>query len=547
MKNILFYTLLLISLWVNTLSLEQLYGQVIFQKIIQNSYSTMGYTIELTDDGGFLVAGQSENSILGGKDILVSKYNAEGIIEWTKIYGGNGDDLARTVINTSDHGIAILGSTTSFGFGDEDIFLIKTDASGNVQWSKTYGDAKQDRGFTIKQTGDNGYILGGSTLPLGNTQNADAYLIKTNSSGDILWTRTIGGSGHDNCFNINLTNDNGYIFTGTESSFGTGNFSFLLAKLSGDGIIEWSKAIGGWYEDHSRIVLNTQDNGFIILSHTLSFGSGSWDVLIVKTDFTGNIEWAKVYGGTGKDYIGSMVATYDSGFAFCGITNSYGSGSGDLFINKIDHEGNLLWAKTYGGPGIEDISFGGNNSIVQTPDSGFMLTGQSNSFSSGMAIYIVKTDQDGVSGCNETDYLPNVETVFPQLNNSTTLFGEINHSSDANTLAYTIVVNDSTLCPVDNLVAGFNVSDTVLCAGQCIDYLDMSVPEPISWSWYFEGATPSQSNVRNPENICYDTPGNYLVKLVVSLDINVCCVQRFVIINHFFTHESLLPPQVGPL
>jgi len=491
------------------------FSQDTFQKIIEGNNPLLGYTIELTEDGGFIVAGHSENSILGDKDIIIIKFDSQGIIEWSKVYGGSANDYPRAVIQTNSMEFIVIASTYSFGYGDEDILAIKLDINGNIIWSKTFGGNNEDRGFSLQQTSENGFIIGGSTQSFGAGQR-DAYIIKINNNGEITWTRVIGGVNLDNCFNIKQTLDSGYIFTGTEESFGPGAHSLLLTKLSSNGNIEWSKAIGGNIEEHARIVSQTQDNGYVLLGHTLTWGAGSWDPIVVKTDNLGNIQWAKTYGGYSEEFIGNIITLDNGGYAICGSTTTFGNGPRDIFIINIDSFGELIGAITYGGNGSEEIPFGGDNALSQMSDGNFLLVGQSNSFTEQNSIYIVKSDASGISGCNETNFTPTISDVTPQSNNASTTFFTGNNSQFVSIQSAVLEINDTILCETSNLIANFLVSDTVICMGDCINYFDSSYFNPTSWNWFFEGGVPSFSSLQNPNDICYLNEGSFDVKLVVS-------------------------------
>lgn len=489
--------------------------QDIFQKTISGVENSTSYTLTKTIDDGILLAGIIDNSLLGGDDIILVKLDISGNIQWSKIYGGSNDELPRAIVQTNDYGFIVLGSTYSFGFGNEDIYLFKTDSSGNLLWSKVYGGNSEDRGFSISQTSEGGFIIGGTTSSYGAGQR-DAYIIKTNNLGIIQWSKVFGSYGLDNCFNIHQTTDEGFIFTGTEESYGPGIHSLFLVKLFNNGNIEWSKAIGGGSEEHARIVLQTIDNGYILLGHTKSWGAGNWDIMVVKTNNIGSLQWAKTYGGSGEDYLGNIIKTNDGGYAICGSTTSYGVGPRDLFIIKITDFGNLLWAKTYGGSESESIPFGGDDAMLQMLNGGFLLTGQTNSFSDNDEIYIIKTDDEGYSGCNETNYTPTIQSIIPTIINVNLNISTANYSSNTNSMSSNFISNDSTLCGLLPLEAQFIASDTIICVNQCINFYDQSFYNPTNWKWYFEGGTPNISLIQNPENICYDSPGKFDVKLIVS-------------------------------
>jgi len=167
--------------------------QSIFQKTYGGGLNDLGWAVEQTNDGGYIVAGSAESFGAGAADFYLIKTDANGDTLWTRTYGGGGDDFGRAVEQTTDGGYIVAGYTTSFGAGVEDVYLIKTDTNGDTLWTKTYGGAGDDRGWAVEQTTDGGYIVAGGTLSFGAGGN-DVYLIKTDANGDTLWTRTYGGS-----------------------------------------------------------------------------------------------------------------------------------------------------------------------------------------------------------------------------------------------------------------------------------------------------------------------------------------------------------------
>ncbi len=274
-------------------------------------------------------------------DIFLIKTDADGNIIWAKTYGGTNDDMAFSVQQTSDGGYIVAGMTSSFGAGYRDIFLIKTDANGNVIWAKTYGGTNTDYAFSVQQTSDGGYIVAGHTESFSTGWDTDIILIKTDADGNIIWAKTYGGTDWDEASSVQQTSDGGYIVAGTTRPFGAGG-DIILIKTDASGNVQWAKTYGGTNDDRAYSVQQTSDGGYIVAGYTVSFSTG-WDtdIFLIKTDADGNIIWAKTYGGTGYDMASSVQQTSDGGYIVAGTTNSFGVGSDDVFLIKTDANGNI--------------------------------------------------------------------------------------------------------------------------------------------------------------------------------------------------------------
>jgi hypothetical protein len=305
----------------------------------------------------------------------------------------------------------VVGSTASFGAGYENIFLIKTDANGNISWAKTYGGTEYDRASSVQQTSDGGYIVAGYTFSFG--AGSDVFLIKTDANGNISWAKTYGGTDWDWASSVQQTSDGGYIMAGYTGSFGAGG-DILLIKTDANGNIIWAKTYGGTSYDEAYSVQQTSDGGYILAGETRSFGAGDYDIFLIKTDANGNIIWAKTYGGTSYDYAYSVQQTSDGGYIMAGETNSFGAGFYDAFLVKTDANGNIIWAKTYGGT-YGDRAY----SVQQTSDGGYIVAGWTESFSAGSVdIFLIKTDASGnIGSCSIVQNAnPTVTTPSPTVN-----------------------------------------------------------------------------------------------------------------------------------
>jgi uncharacterized delta-60 repeat protein len=218
-------------------------GGLQWQKTYGRSSSDSAQSVEQTADGGYIVAGATTSFRTGGCDAWVLKLNSTGGITWQKTYGGSGDNEARSIQQTSDGGYIVAGYTNSSGAGGFDFWVLKLNSTGGITWQKTYGGSGDDYAYSVEQTSDGGYIVAGSTASFGAGGN-DVWVLKLNSSGGVQWGKTYGGKGDDVAQSVEQTADGGYIVAGATTSFGAGGFDFWVLKLPPNGSVEWDKYIG---------------------------------------------------------------------------------------------------------------------------------------------------------------------------------------------------------------------------------------------------------------------------------------------------------------
>jgi hypothetical protein len=333
--------LALLSVSLVALFTQYAYAQVRFAKTYRGPNNDHASSVQQTSDGGYIVAGRTNSFGAGNYDVLLVKTDANGNVQWAKTYGGTSADFAYSVQQTSDGGYILTGYTESFGAGGRDIFLIKTDADGNIQWAKTYGGTHWDEARSVQQTSDGGYIVAGYTRSFGPVWNGEFFLIKTDADGNVQWAKTYGGLGWDEATSVQQTYDGGYIVAGWTISFGAGDYDAFLVKTDENGNVQWAKTYGGTYWDQASSVQQTSDGGYIVAGFTASFGAGAYDLFLIKTDANGDVQWAKTYGGTDWDHASSVQQTSDDGYIVAGFTASFGAGFYDAFLVKTDENGGM--------------------------------------------------------------------------------------------------------------------------------------------------------------------------------------------------------------
>jgi hypothetical protein len=254
--------------------------------------------------------------------------------------GGTESEESYSIQQTSDGGYVITGKTNSFGAGYYDVFVIKLDSSGNLSWAKTIGGTSDDVGYSIQQTSDGGYVITGGTESFG-AGSSDVFVIKLDSSGNLSWAKTIGGTSYDSGSSIQQTSDGGYVITGGTWSFGAGADDVFVIKLDSSGNLSWAKIIGEIYHDSGSSIQQTSDGGYVIGERTNNFGAGWSDVFLIKLDSSGNLSWAKIISVGSVDLGYSIQQTSDGGYVITGYTYPPGTGYGDVFVIKLNSSGNI--------------------------------------------------------------------------------------------------------------------------------------------------------------------------------------------------------------
>ncbi len=287
-------------------------GKMLWNKTYGGAENEYGVSVLESDAGGFIVAGWKESfDTTIDKEIILIKTDADGEVLWKKTYGGMDDEIPTSLIATSDGNYAVCGQTSSFGAGDFDALLIKIDTEGNEIWRKTYGWENIEYAYSVQETDDGGFILGGISNSKTKDLNYDALLVKTDSNGEMVWSNTYGGpisvekdmfgdeivtssDKDDRAFSVIQTMDGAYVFVGDTNSYGYERKAILLVKVNSTGKKIWEKKINGFVREQAKSVYESMDGGLVICGTTESAGRGKSDLIILKTDPNGNLDKAKI-------------------------------------------------------------------------------------------------------------------------------------------------------------------------------------------------------------------------------------------------------------
>ncbi len=316
---------------------------------------------------------------------------AQPELNWVQTYGGSSWDEGHCVRETADGGYVIGGLTMSYSAGLYDVYLLRTDENGDLLWSQSYGGTGWEEARAIQQTSDGGFITAGRTTSFG-AGDSDVYIIKTNGNGETLWSETYGGVDYDDSQWIGEIPGEGYIIVGETFSYGHGGSDILLLKIDLEGNLMWYETYGGPLDEDAQWAQFTFDGGIIITGSTQSFGAESDDVFLIKTDMQGEMLWSNTFGGVETDLSLSVAESSSGGYIIAGQTESYGNGNDDVYLIRVDDEGGLMWEQTFGLAQADAAS-----SIVETPDGGFAFAGVLTTDEGGFDAWIMKTDAQGDS------------------------------------------------------------------------------------------------------------------------------------------------------
>ncbi len=364
--------------------------QVAWVNSFRGSEEDIGYDVHQTTDGGFIITGYASSFGPGSVQVLLVKVDTSGNEQWSTTLGGPKRDWGRSVQQIADGGFAIVGYTDSFGAGEDDVYLIKTDALGNEEWSITLGGPDDDRGYDFQQTSDQGFIIVGITHSYG-IESADVWLIKIDKSGNEEWSATFGGLEDDWGSSVQETSDGGFIVVGATYSYGSGERDVWLIKTDKSGNEEWSATFGGTEDDGGSSVQETSDGGFVVAGWTSSFGAGSSDVWMIKVGSSGDEQWNTTFGTAGPEVCGEIQEIKDGCFVIAGTTRPHQLFTGEVFVLKTDDSGGLLWNAKFGDSTFRISGDYSGHAVEQTHDGGLVIVGDFYDFDSKQySVFLLK-------------------------------------------------------------------------------------------------------------------------------------------------------------
>ncbi len=384
--------------------------EIEWQVSLGGSNQDEAYSIFQTQDNGYIVAGVtgSNNGDVfcnkGGFNTWVVKMNEEGAIEWSKCFGGSANERINSIVQNSSGEYVFAGTTDSEDgdvtvyHGSSDVWVVKLNQIGDIVWQKSFGGSRDEEGNHIELTNDGGYILAGYTRSIDgdiveNKGLYDFWVLKLDDQGNLEWQKTYGGTEDDKAFAIHQTIDGGYIVGGHSNSNNgdvngnNGYQDYWVVKLNHIGEITWEKSFGGSENDYLESIEQTSEGGYILAGASssndgdVSGNHNYFDYWVLKLTNSGDIEWQKSLGGSRNDWGYSVVQCDNGDYVVAGVTNSidgditnhYGSiHDADVWVVKLNINGDLLWEKSFGGFGVEAA-----HDIIQTTDNGFAIAGLS--------------------------------------------------------------------------------------------------------------------------------------------------------------------------
>lgn len=400
----IFFSLLVISI-------GKSFSQNSFQRSYGLRGDEIIYSVCESPDTSIVMVGVTNSYQLSDKyrqhkKIYVVDTDSSGQLMWGRIYGGDHVDIAKDIYPTRDGGYIITGNTRSFqptiGAKDKkkELLVLKIDKNGEVEWSKTYGGENHDYGFCVRQTLDGGYVVAGETNSF-ESSSSDIYILKLDFEGNLQWSKRMGGKNLEYAFEIVETYD-GYVLAGETNTFGVGNYDIFLMKIDKDGEVQWTKTYGGVSEEYGYDLEYTADEGFVLTGSSYSFGLGRLDYYVLRLDKQGDILWSRVYGGESDDQAHSVKELKNGDFLVAGFSSSFFNqlNGEDVYVLRLSEKGSVRWSKIYGGKFGDYAVY-----CLESKKGDFLIAGETASFNGfdDRDTYVIRMrDDQKLSTCEQS-------------------------------------------------------------------------------------------------------------------------------------------------
>ena len=348
---------------------------------------TQNYTYHSSSSKPFL--GLGKMLLMATMVLFCFASNAQG---WEIYFGSNFDDYGYSIVQTRNQDFLITGYSQGFGAGNTGVYVVRTDVDGRKVWERLYDEGHISYGYSIIETDDDAFLIVGQITNVPQNNQSDVFLLKIDNRGELIWTKQFGGAGNDAGFRIIPSQaGGGYLIVGRTASFGNGGNDAYLVKIDSDGNQEWSKTYGSSGEDIGWSAVETID-GYMVVGSGFNIANNSTDVYLFKVDFNGNELWGnKFFGTTAFDEGQKIVSTDDGNYAITGSVDQ------DAYLLKVTPGGSEIWSTTYGGA----LGTVGQD-VLSTTNGDLVVTGAIEVNDSNVNAFLLRYDVNGTKVWDKT-------------------------------------------------------------------------------------------------------------------------------------------------
>lgn len=359
-----------------------------FEKTVGGVGHDSGLAVIQASNGDYVIAGRSESGGTTGDDLYLVRTTRDGDLIWERLYGGDRAEVGNDVLETKDRGLLVVGSTASSGAGQEDVYLVRTNAKGEKVWESTLGGTGSEVAYAVAHHPEGGFVVAGDTF-LGDTGESDVYVARVNESGGAVWERSFGGDLGDFARAVVPTLDNGFLVAGFTFSRGAGGVDAYLIKIDGAGNLVWEQAYGTEGAEYVDSVVRASDGGFVLIGHQRPSRELVDGLYVVKTDCGGHLEWTQTYRARNASFGHDVLEVPGGGYLLVGQTTSHFET--DAFLLRIDALGRRMFRRSIGSPQWDEV-----NAAFLCDDGGFVMVGKTAPASAeGDDVFLLKAGPEG--------------------------------------------------------------------------------------------------------------------------------------------------------